>query len=502
MNNRPTNPFYNTGSIKDPELFFNRKNDIEIILNVIFSERPQCLSIIGQRKIGKSSLVHYVSLPLAIQRFNYAPSNIIFIFFDCQKRFHSLKNSISFYQELLDCLRETLPPEVERLTFSIETEGSYIGEELEKAFKALDKIGITVILILDEFEKAVFQESLIKEGFFGSLRGYTQANKNFSWITCTSRPLHQLFEEAFDEFKITPARRKSESDFYNIAPPHSIGLFELNETENLIVTPSQKQGIVFSEDEKRLVRKIAGNFPYFVQRCCYHLFNYHLQEDGYNTLLEQCHREFIPLWEDYWNKLDSDQKKALSIIAHGDYTNVAAPLVEALKDAALIYEEGAALHPFSEEFGHFIGSKQKDVDVLNSPDVGKLLLDISALNLKVENERQRCLSLERDLRTETQKLLNETGTNKLLNKRLKRYSFYVRLLVSLLFSVYGFGALFLAPRIWNWKWLSQHPRRIGLHICSVILILGIAWMIVDAKRRLVILLSVIVVAILIIAQIS
>src|SRR5207248_10471351 len=110
-------------------------------------------------------------------------------------------------------------------------------DECDQLVQKLTDRQFFLIIILDEFDKVIIQENLLKDGLFGSLRAYS-ANQKFAWITCTLRPLHTVFEEAFDEFKISRAKRRLESDFSNIFSTHVVGLFEVQDVDALIAVPA------------------------------------------------------------------------------------------------------------------------------------------------------------------------------------------------------------------------------------------------------------------------
>ena len=363
MNRSSYNPYYNVASIDNPSLFFGRLNDIEVLLNALFSGPPQCYSIVGQRKIGKTSLVQHLSCATTIREFGFSPENHLFVYFDCQRHTDALKKTDSFYTKLLNRLRSTMPVYLAEAVLVSPVDSDDASDKWEQVLKELGEQGYCVIAIFDEFEKAIIQESLIKGGFFGSLRGIAQANSNFAWLTCTRLPLHNLFKEAFDDYGISDAKRKSESDFYNIAPSHSLGLFGIFDTLELITSPSKQHGVNFSPEDIEIISNFGGDFPYFIQRACYHSFNaYPNRITQRESLLRLCVRESIQLWEDFWSKLSTRQQALLSSIADGQQVEADTYEIETLKDTALIYEDNNKnLLPFSHEFGRFIRPKWKEI---------------------------------------------------------------------------------------------------------------------------------------------
>ena len=75
-----TNPYHMRGMIPiESDMFFGRKNEMRRIEMMLSGEVPQCVSIIGERRIGKSSL--------AFRLFHRMRSddNTLAVFLDCDQ---------------------------------------------------------------------------------------------------------------------------------------------------------------------------------------------------------------------------------------------------------------------------------------------------------------------------------------------------------------------------------------------------------------------------------
>src|ERR1700738_641570 len=104
MIHRTPNPYFNTTGISEAKFFFNRINDIEFLLNALFSDAAQCLSVVGQRKIGKTSFVVHLTRSTTIEQFDPELSKYLFVYTDCQMDPEALKSREEFYHLLLDSL--------------------------------------------------------------------------------------------------------------------------------------------------------------------------------------------------------------------------------------------------------------------------------------------------------------------------------------------------------------------------------------------------------------
>ena len=357
MIRRIPNPYFNTSGIVEAKSFFNHDEDIELLLNALFARAAQCYSIVGQRKIGKTSLVQHLARSTTVEQFDPDISNYLFVYIDCQEDPDALTGREAFYHLLLDSLCaeicKKLPSFMKNNTVNQLNPPSW-QKEWQRVLRKLIDNDFYVFVILDEFDKVIMQENLIKDGLFGSLRAYGSYSK-FAWITCSFRPLHTVFEEAFDEFKISRARRLSESDFFNIFSTHIVRLFDEEYVDELIIVPSRENSVVFSEDDRKAIIEFGGRFPYYIQRACNHFFEAHRKGSvNLNVLQQHCISEAEDFWKDYWHKLTPKEQKLLYSIARDRPTTTSETALQSLKLAALVYEEDGTLLPFSEEFGHFI----------------------------------------------------------------------------------------------------------------------------------------------------
>jgi tRNA A-37 threonylcarbamoyl transferase component Bud32 len=369
------NPYHHIVGIGEPGLFFNRTTDFEQIFDDLSS--AECISIVGQRKIGKTSLVQHLMRSATIQRFSPIKHDYLFVYVNCQMHPRALDNIDAFYRLLVRSLRTEIAQK--KLGIVLDNKEVELGswqDEWENILLELMDREIYVITIFDEFDKAIMKENLIKDGLFGSLRAYGHHSR-FAWITCTNRSLHRLFQDAFDSFAIPEAVRRAESDFFNIVPgDHIVGLFEQKDIEQLITVPLKDSGITFSAEDKQVIERFGGRFPYYIRRACNHIFN-EITKGGrvdHEAILQQCLKEVTPLWTDYWNKLDPKLQGILFAIASNDQPEATPIELEMLKDASLIYKDTGKWRPFSEEFGRFVVSREHPYTG-TTVQVGQLLWD-------------------------------------------------------------------------------------------------------------------------------
>jgi len=73
------NPFLDRVSIRDVSRFYGRTRETARIFSRIGAARPQSVSVVGDRRIGKSSLLNYMYFPEIQKKYLQDPENYIFI---------------------------------------------------------------------------------------------------------------------------------------------------------------------------------------------------------------------------------------------------------------------------------------------------------------------------------------------------------------------------------------------------------------------------------------
>ena len=71
--------------IEDATRFFGRERELARVFSRIGSQRPQSVSIVGERRIGKSSLLNALTWPQTRSRFLGQPDAPLFVFIDFQQ---------------------------------------------------------------------------------------------------------------------------------------------------------------------------------------------------------------------------------------------------------------------------------------------------------------------------------------------------------------------------------------------------------------------------------
>lgn len=243
------NPYLNRVAIKDPAQFYGRRKEVARVLSRIGAPRPQSVAIVGERKIGKSSLLNYIYAPEVRRR--VLDDNYLFVFIDLQQRRYN--SAEEFLAEVVSKVSEVLPEA------SVDPKCSSF-DEVRRALTRLQKCGYKLVLLLDEFD-AITSNSAFGLEFFAFLRSAAN-NYDVAYITSSARDLHELCHT--DQI--------ADSPFFNIFTNLYLRAFSAEEAEQLISEPSAKAGLPLQPYSSHIC-ELAGHFPFFLQIACGSFFD-------------------------------------------------------------------------------------------------------------------------------------------------------------------------------------------------------------------------------------
>jgi hypothetical protein len=247
------NPFFHRGAIRRAEEFHGRQAEINQILG-LFRNR-QSVSIIGPRRIGKSSLVIHLSRDKVREPFNLAPPGTIFAPVDCQELGGSPPEEV--YEALLTSISDAAE-DAGMVLKPVERSGTY--RALDRVLSAIHRSDTAVVVLLDEFELLAANERLTPY-FFARLRGLT-TKYGLAYLTASQRPL----------FAITADEQILSSPFFNIFVSMSLGLFTEEEARSLIQERLAGTAVTFSEALIDYLLYLVGPHPFFLHVAGYHAF--------------------------------------------------------------------------------------------------------------------------------------------------------------------------------------------------------------------------------------
>ena len=295
------NPFFHRGAIRRSQEFHGRQAEINQILGLL--RNGQSVSLIGPRRIGKSSLLLHVARPKVRAALQLGPPQTLFAVIDCQEFGGSPPEEI--YEALLAELMETASGagvEVEEVA----RYGTY--RSLDRVLNHFHREGISVVVLLDEFELLAANERLTPY-FFARLRGLT-TKYGLAFLTASQRPL----------FDITADEEILSSPFFNIFVTLPLGLYGEHEARGLLATRLEGTEVSFPAALCDHLLYLAGPHPFFLHIAGYHAFQA-LNEGRLLINGEDLIRLDAPIEVEsdshlsyLWQNLSADEQYALTIL--------------------------------------------------------------------------------------------------------------------------------------------------------------------------------------------
>ncbi len=329
------NPYMNRVKISHIEEFFGRKAEIRKIFSRVGASRPQSISIVGERRIGKSSLLNYIVHPDSRREQLTDPDQYLFVYIDFQEK--KQLNLVGFFEmvyagvqwEFGNSLEMNVPPD-------------YSG--FKKLVTTLDQQGLKLILLFDEFE-VVTRNTEFGADFYSFLRSMAN-NFNVAYVVASGRNLQ----------KMCHSREISDSPFFNIFSNLTLSQFSKTEARALITEPARKMNIDLTPYISTIT-EMAGYYPFFLQMACAAVFEQ--VKNGAENLPRQAQEDFFDEakvhFQQIWDICDADRRKILMLLAAG--YSIDRPMqfiVRELIKQGYVKVENEKQKIFSRPFGEFI----------------------------------------------------------------------------------------------------------------------------------------------------
>lgn len=332
------NPYTLRGMIRNPVEFFGRDRELREIFTLL--GRPASYSIVGPRRIGKSSLLYQISNPSVYTRYLAQPERYVFIFLDLLEL--AKLEVDGFFQTVLE--RVSVQTQG-RIKVEMSSDGGYTG--FSRFIQHHSAEGWKFVLCFDEFERMSSNASF-GDDFFGYLRSLAY-NYNLAYVISSQRSLFELCRD----------KNIQTSQFWNIFTQRKLGLMPRSEAVELAKVPFKQAGGHIEDSEVEAVLEFAGTHPFFVQMACYHLFA-RKEEKGELDAADQV------VWQDdafqdsqfhfegAWQRLNTREQQALKQLATGATAQIQSNVAASLRAQALVAATDSGLRLFSGSFHDFV----------------------------------------------------------------------------------------------------------------------------------------------------
>lgn len=359
------NPFTYGNPISDPRRFVGRAREVEQIVGRLRNEEFESSSLVGDRRIGKTSLLNYLTDPGVRAAHGLGPGDYIFVYVDLEMVDETMGHEQLWRRLLVLMRRQCKDRELTELLAALEGAERLDTFALDELFQQVDDRGQHVIFLLDEFEHVTANANFGPDFYYG-LRSLI-LHHQVALVTSSRLELIELCHS--DTIKSSP--------FFNIFANINLRLFSQADFRRMVSQSLNGTTVEFSDREMGQVFDLAGLHPYFLQAACWALYESHrkgLDEAARsNFLLEQFRLEATPHLVDYWDNSDDYEKivlTAAALLEHtmrpgrefslGDLHGLFArsePTVQRLEKRGLLMSDGGRYRLFSSMLGPWILSQ-------------------------------------------------------------------------------------------------------------------------------------------------
>ncbi len=352
-----SNPFFHRGPIRDRAYFFGREHETSQMLSLLGN--GQSISLVGQRRIGKTSLLFHLADPEVFTRYGLSHTEHLVVYIDCGGL--AGLDQPGLYRLLLEEISDALADRENLRGTLRENLGGLIAESLGQAYpttyrtfertvRGLTQQGWKLILVLDEFER-LSRNPHLDPDFFSGLRALA-AKYPIAYVTASKQPLLEL----------TYANASAlSSPFFNIFASIRLGLFSEDEARALLTTLAARGGLAFSPSLVDFLLDLAGPHPLLLQIAGFHGFELQqtkgatLTDTDYAELRERFHASVEEHFNYYWRNLSAAGQRVLATLPASQENIVGTGLsLSHLERACLIVRRGQGYDYLSSAFRTFV----------------------------------------------------------------------------------------------------------------------------------------------------
>ena len=295
----PRNPYVIGVPLTGDVGFFGRRGVFTFVGDALESEHQNVIVLYGQRRVGKTSLLHQLAGQLA--------GDVLPVYFDLQGKEQQTLGPVlySLARTVVRPLDLSAPEQTQ-----FDNAGRFFREEfLPAIYEQLD--GRRLLLLFDEFdvlgdELATAQAA--SETLFPYLQDLIMHERQLAFVFVVGRRIEELATHFQAIFKQAAYRR--------------VGLLQPEDARALIVEPT-KGVLTFEEDAIQALLDLTAGHPYFTQLLCSETFNA-MKALNQRTVAEGDILELVDraiesghgalTW--FWDGLPRAERFILSAVAH------------------------------------------------------------------------------------------------------------------------------------------------------------------------------------------
>lgn len=313
-----TNPYLNRQPINNPKEFFGRTQDVRWLLErILHPSVPQCCSITGLRRIGKTSILrfleHQEGARVMYPTYFDLTDKLLLVYVDLSRDCLSGNEDnealvLGTLRHISLALSRKAGKQVDKdiasqiAAFRRQGGNTWQGvlESLDESLFLLSEHDYRVIFMLDEMDVAKAWHPRLAHVLRAFVMEY-----NVAYITASLEPLFELLEEG------------QTSPLYNLFSTRPLGLLDEQETQQLLTQPAQEQGLTWSEKLTTQLLENTGRHPDLVKRAGSHLWDLYQTsgtEPEAETVLQALLPDAYALFNSIWDHLSTKERRVVGKI--------------------------------------------------------------------------------------------------------------------------------------------------------------------------------------------
>jgi len=361
MSGSDSNPFFHRGPIRQREYFCGRADDIGQSLSLL--RNGQNVALVGQRRIGKTSLLFHIADPVVFEAHGLHRGEHLFIYLDGTELGHLSPDEVLGL--LLDQLAATLSAARCSIELGRAPPDGLSYRDFREAVLKVTEAGLKPIYLFDEFESLADNPHLGPR-FFSGLRALS-SQFELSFVTASRESL----------LRLTYAHAKTlSSPFFNTFANLHLGLYSQAEARGLVETLASHAGLDLPPQTIDRILVLAGPHPLLLQIAAFHAVEL-WGEEGWQTDGDaEWHRRFMAEaashFEYYWRHLTDDERYALATLLLSQQDEAHQEAIRRLEQACLIHRNEQGYMYLSTAYEEFVRRQP----VPHLVQLGPFLLDL------------------------------------------------------------------------------------------------------------------------------
>jgi len=353
------NPFAGYGRIVDADRFIGRERQIrQLRQRVLAPNTCASVAIVGEARIGKTSLAHKVFSPTnpdviavkgLISEFNIGALN--------------LASPDDLFQQFVKrtqmALRRVSPSDAEVMKLFAD-EATRDRESILTYFEELKTNGYRTIFVLDEFDsiESVFRENVAAFQFLRQL-GY-DPRYGIALVTTSRITIGNIETQSLI------------STLAGIFQDINLGLMSDDEINALLVARLANSPFGFTKNERERLLRFTGNHPFFLEVAANSLWDVKQAHDGrdlppatIDRALEDVLPEVFEKFDNFRTRMSEDRFKTLLGVTHGPAIHVSQLELSRLIQLGHIVavENRGCYSPFSNAYHTYLSYYARQTDL-------------------------------------------------------------------------------------------------------------------------------------------